>query len=190
MSIHVSLGGPPWVVCFTAHGVLLPPAFITVWMTPLAKWICTARCSSADCTALSWHWYVCVAPSPTRMWRPLTRLACAQAPNPDFRQSRALTERLSQLQREARIVDAKKAVTNLFIALKVGFRSPACHGLPSIPRACWHQKRAAIVKDVSTDMVRLNFDSMGYVDDSIQRGMSTRDVRGVRLSVRSRAFSH
>ena len=39
-------------------------------------------------------------------------------------------------------------------------------------------------------MVRLNFDSMGYVDDSIQRGMSTRDVRGVRLSVRSRAFSH
>ena len=136
MSIHVSLGGPPWVVCFTAHGVLLPPAFITVWMTPLAKWICTARCSSADCTALSWHWYVCVAPSPTRMWRPLTRLACAQAPNPDFRQSRALTERLSQLQREARIVDAKKAVTNLFIALKVGFRSPACHGLPSHNTTC------------------------------------------------------
>lgn len=64
----------------------------------------------------------------------------------------------------------------------------ACHRI--IPRACWHQKRAAIVKDVSTDMVRLNFDSMGYVDDSIQRGMSTRDVRGVRLSVRSRAFSH
>jgi len=39
-------------------------------------------------------------------------------------------------------------------------------------------------------MVRLNFDSMGYVDDSIQRGMSTRDVRALCLSVRCLASSH